>query len=1328
MSDGEGGSTPRTPWEELALQSDRGAGGRRTGPIHRDRAVLSALRGGSPVKRLAELLGVSVQAIYQAATRAEAEERVEFGARYPEILPRLAAMTDAVRFEELSGILLGQFIPELRPTQRSGDRGRDAVAGDPEPVRGEELVVTVSLAADWSRKVSADMRRLSEQGLEPRRVYAVTNQHADERRLQRLQAEAEDLGWGLTVFDARWLATQLAQPQGAGLCRDYLGLSGPRPSLFVDAAEYGRLLAAASGTVQVPFVGRDAESTLLIEGLEARRTIILEEAGGMGKSRLLAEAAARDDGRRWLFVREGMPSSPESLSETGTGELVVVIDDAHRRADRGALLATLERRTPVPLLVLVCRPGFREAIEGDLEGRPFGPVQELTLGPLRRADLARMLEEPPLEVRFGALRTAIVELSEGNPQIASIAAELSGRGLPLHELRGGEVMRAYAGAVMREAGEGGRERVAIMALVAAVGGLDLGGEEGDVAAGLLGLPLPHLRRDVADLADRGLLIEREGRLSVKPDLLAEHILIGCFFDRNWDPALDYADVYRPFAARHRMEMLAVLGEAFNSAPDSAGRAADRLSFLRRELSDGITAWGVGPTAEALGAIAPGLPTLALEGFDALLAHLDREGDARPALWPLLLRVPTRVPIFEEGWRRMLTLTRRFFAAHRFEDPVYDRRAREEDEWVSSLKAFDEAFSGVHQRLPIDRSPGDARMLAGVQEAMVHLTPLWWSQERGSAGAAETALLAAGTMLKVIYGTDIPDAANPMQINMMSFGVPAGESTRRSISAGFRLLSEAMPALGLKGQLRALERLRSLAHPALGFPGPFGLELSVETQAMINEIFDTEIMPWLAAELGRMPLPVAASAAELVEWRTHFGQPARVRLEIGEDLRDYRELIEQDEGWGRETVDARQDQARVVAERHAGRLLADPEPQSRLSKWRSWYEQRLTAGQEPPHGPTLGMLLAHAVELDPGRGTEMIDFLMQDDSPLLRYVAVAIAVGLNHDGGRASAWLTGAPEAGRVALAWGAAELRDANLQRRMMETLARDRQESVREATARALRYRTALDGWQLDLALELSSEGDRVWLLADLIQEMAEGESVPSLDPGRRAAIETAVLATADHPGDATRDDEAADLLENTQKLGFRLVWPWIWRRLDLIASAHDPRGLSDVLPEQVIALAGQTADGSQVADVVRRLEQTTPSDWQLEAALIRLAVIGDDGTVADHLAGWAAAVDPDRRRIYRLLDAPMSWERFETYAAAVLGVDPTREMIETVVAAREPGSYFGSRVPIYEEIRDRFSEWSSSSDPNLVRLSDFARRRLEDRIAEAKLEEERMREGFGS
>ncbi|MBS1862258.1 MAG: hypothetical protein JSS68_11170 [Actinobacteria bacterium] len=342
--------------------------------------------------------------------------------------------------------------------------------------------------------------------------------------------------------------------------------------------------------------------------------------------------------------------------------------------------------------------------------------------------------------------------------------------------------------------------------------------------------------------------------------------------------------------------------------------------------------------------------------------------------------------------------------------------------------------------------------------------------------------------------------------------------------------------------------------------------------------------------------------------------------------------------------------------------------------------------------------------------------------------MAIAAALNHDGDRASTWLTGAPEAGRVALAWGASELRDEELQRGLMETLARDGQEPVREATARVLRYRTALDGWQLDLALEMSSEGDRIWLLADLIQEMADGESGPSLDPEQKDAIEAAVLATADHPGDARSDEVAADLLENTEKLGFGLVWPWIWRRLDQIAAADVQRGLADALPEQVIALAGQTTDGSEVAEVVRRLEKTTLADWQLEKALIRLAVIGDDGTLADRLADWAAAADPSRRRIYRLLEAPMDWERLETYATAVLAVDPTREMMETLVAAREPGSYIGSRVPLYENLGNRFAEWSSSDDPNLVRLSEFARRRLDERIAEAKLEEEQMRESFGS
>ncbi len=1319
---------PRNPWEELAGQANRSSNTRRSNSAQRDRAVLSAIRAGSSARELANLLDVSVQAIYQAAERAEAEQGVEGGSHYAEILARLASLTGAVKFEEMANLLLGQFIPDLRPTQRSGDRGRDAVAGDNRHSVGEELVVTVSLAKDWSRKVGADMKRLADRKLAPRRVYAVTNRLTDERRLQRLEREAATYGWGLTVFDARWLATQLAQPQHADLCRDHLGLAAPKPGLFLDVEEYSHLLAAAASSTQVPFVGREDEIAHLAKTLRDARTIILEAPGGLGKSRLLAEAARRDEERRWLFVREGMPFAPETLAETGAGEVVVVVDDAHRREDRRALLSTLERRVPRPLIVLVCRPGFKEEIARDLEGLAFGPAEDRSLPPLARPELAKMLEEPPLEIRFGGLRAAIVELSEGNPQIALIAAELSQQGLAVHELRGSEVIRAYAGAVLREAGAGGRERIALMALVAAVGRLNLLDADAELAAELLGLPLPHLRREVADLADRGMLLEREGLVSIKPDLLAEHVLIGCFFDRNWAPALDYADVYRRFAPRRRMEMLAILGQAFKSAPESARASSPQLDDVRRDLLGSSSGtWSVEQTAEALAAVAPGLSALALEGFDRLLADLNEDGESSPGLWQPLLEIPARVPEFPEGWRRMLTLTRRLFAAHNFEDPIVDSQWRGDDEWMTALKAFCEAFGSVHKRLPVDLSPGDGKVLAGVQEAMAQLTPAWWKDECSRPGAPETALVAARTLVTTIFEIHRADAANAMQINMISIGVPASEFTKRCLAAGLGLLLEAMPQLSLKGQLRAVETLRGLAHPALGFAGPFGLELSKETQAMINELLEETASPWLAHNLPRLPLPVATAVLELVEWRTHFGQPSPTQFEVPEELRDYRELIEPGQNWSREEPRRdRRNRLRAIAGRHAQLLAADPTPERQLERWRSWYELRLTTGGQAPNQETLGMLLERVVEIDSARGIEVLELLLETDSPLLAHAAVAMGAALNREPQRAGGWLESSPVSGRVALAWAAAELREEGLQRRLMEVLAHDSEAPVREATARALRYRTGLSGWRVDLVLDLALEDGGTWLLSDLLQDLTEQDESATLDLDQLQRIETVLLKTADQP--SRRDDSLVpEAVEAMRKLGRDLVWSWIWRRLDRLKAEGGRSALLEAIPGSMVALIPAEGDGEKLAKVLDRLEQEPPSNWRAEDSLLKLALALDDGVLQNRLQRWVES-GSGRAYVHRVLSSPMSWERFESYAAAVLAADASPESIAMVVQAREPTSFMGSRVPSYEAAREGFAAWMKHSDGYLVRAAIFAQQYYDERITQARKEEIQRLNHYGS
>src|SRR3954447_20533836 len=96
------GPAAKSPWEELAEQAQRQSSAGRAQVTERDHALRAAVRSGSSVRELADLTGVSVQAVYQAVERAEAEVRQQAGTGYEQTLAALEGMTDAVAFEELT--------------------------------------------------------------------------------------------------------------------------------------------------------------------------------------------------------------------------------------------------------------------------------------------------------------------------------------------------------------------------------------------------------------------------------------------------------------------------------------------------------------------------------------------------------------------------------------------------------------------------------------------------------------------------------------------------------------------------------------------------------------------------------------------------------------------------------------------------------------------------------------------------------------------------------------------------------------------------------------------------------------------------------------------------------------------------------------------------------------------------------------------------------------------------------------------------------------------------------------------------------------------------
>jgi hypothetical protein len=210
---------------------------------------------------------------------------------YNDTARALDQMTDHVAFERLVTLLLARTGIDVRPMGGSGDKGRDAVSGLYRAKGGEALAVTISLKEKWDSKIGADIDKITKADFKPRDVISVTNRPTSETKRSALQkAAAEDHKIDLTIHDVRWLVIQLHLRENLDLRGEFLQLPPPRPAFFMDVGEYAQLLERR-GLVNSKFVGRDDELAELERLLAEAVPVVLEAAGGLGKTRLAFELA-----------------------------------------------------------------------------------------------------------------------------------------------------------------------------------------------------------------------------------------------------------------------------------------------------------------------------------------------------------------------------------------------------------------------------------------------------------------------------------------------------------------------------------------------------------------------------------------------------------------------------------------------------------------------------------------------------------------------------------------------------------------------------------------------------------------------------------------------------------------------------------------------------------------------------------------------------------------------------------------------------------------------------------------------------------------------------
>jgi hypothetical protein len=890
--------------------------------------------------------------------------------RFDDTKDALERYRDNERFEELSSRLLSQVEPCVRPLGGRGDRARDAVGGLYRLGDGERLVAMYSVRKDWDSKIADELRRIEEFGWHPEDVIAVTNRALDRAKEKALQDKAAANGWALTIYGQEWLATRLHLRDNLDLRTEYLSLARPEPDLFVLANDF-RALLEQRGLLPTGFVARERELQEALNRLDPNTAnVVVEADGGLGKTRLVYEMSQRDRRqRRWFFVPEGLPFRSSRLSELESGdEIVVVIDDAHRRPDLRALLAGLERRVPRPQFVLIVRPGYNDVIERALRGLAFDNPEKMRIPHLGRKDIVALLRQPPLELKREGTLLSIVQLSGGNPQIAIIAGKLAASGRAPHDLLSGDVFRGYVDSLLDAAPATAAEGRELLALIAAVRTVALASVP-DVAAvcGITGLDGGGLRRRLDALADSGLVVELyNGMFTIKPDLLSEEILRYSFFDEKRRPTLRYSTVYEVFAPHRRIGLLRALSEA---RVGSSPAAKEALRVVRGDLLTDIGAASAEylPDYARFAAATAGIPDISLDLTDALIARLPEAADREfGSIANELVGAVSHAKFgdFPRGFRTLLRLGRILFA-----DSGTETAAQE---------ALRKDISEVYSTCPVDYSDDDWRVLAGVQTAICDEIEKLWPPGEVSEASVIIAAITARALLTLVYEQFRPAAEDAMSLRIYNVGVPATPQTRRALKLGARLFSETFLRLPAKLQLKQLKSLREIANAAAGVSGLCDYQHPADVQALAEEMLGGVIEPWLRENLAVMPLPVAAEVVGYFHCHRRPGHPTHLAARTR--LSEYIDLIHPGvrDAQPRCSWEAEQKTALRHADKHAKRLLAAKDPLKMINRWNAWLEEAKLVLDKPTWHQTLPLTLAEVAKRDAGRARSITEHIYENN--------------------------------------------------------------------------------------------------------------------------------------------------------------------------------------------------------------------------------------------------------------------------------------------------------------------------------------------------------------
>ncbi|MFE2534722.1 hypothetical protein [Streptomyces sp. NPDC059371] len=418
------------------------------------------------------------------------------------------------------------------------------------------------------------------------------------------------------------------------------GGTAPAPRTLSTWEEYADRLGASVPGMAAPLVGREAELTelkaALIDEESASRVVVVEGAGGVGKTRLAIEASKSV--ASVLVAPTGVALPVEAFAQVPVDvPLVVIVDDADRSPDLTGVSALVnDSQFNRVRLVMTMRPGRRAPTlrRCGLE-RSAGPTIELRALDRTTVDTivtGRGIENLPF-------RLSVINLAQGNPLIAHLACERALAADKFDWSDAASLLRDMADDRLPADDTNDEHRAAAVAL-ALLGTVS----DGDGLAQLAGAvstlpPEPHrLSTLLDDLADAGLAdappytlrpallgpvllkdaLDPRARVRLNIGSALQQLVSNAGLDQAGSSGLDRG-LQLEIAAARLGPQLNVLAQAVNDRADA--EAAARLASLVWELLPAdadLGGWAaiVGLASEA----APAAPGILAELYERLVTQ------------------------------------------------------------------------------------------------------------------------------------------------------------------------------------------------------------------------------------------------------------------------------------------------------------------------------------------------------------------------------------------------------------------------------------------------------------------------------------------------------------------------------------------------------------------------------------------------------------------------------------------------------------------------------------------------------------------------------------